>query len=114
MIAEELVKNDRAGRAIPFYEQAIQAAPDEVLYQIRLGVVHFRNRDYAKADAIFRTALARSPDSPVLHYLIGYTARAEGLFEEAAKSLTRSLELEPNNAAALSNLGFIAVERGQQ
>ena len=45
--------------------------------------------------------------------MIGYTARAEGLYDDAVKAFARSLELQPNNAAALSNLGFIAAERGQ-
>ena len=93
MIAEELVKNDRVSRAIPFYERAIKDTPDEAIYQIRLGIAPFRDRHYAKAEATFRTALARFPDSPVLYYLIGYTARAQGLFDEAAKALSRSLEV---------------------
>ena len=58
MIAEELLKNGRVDRAIPFTEQAATEAPGEPIYQIRLGVAHFRGRAYAKADATFRAALA--------------------------------------------------------
>src|SRR6185369_14733582 len=105
MIAEELVKNGRAERAVPVYEQAGRESPGEPIYQIRLGVAHFRGRAYAKAAETFRAALVRFPDSPVIYYLLGYTARAEGLYAEAVKAFARSLELQPDNAAALSNLG---------
>ena len=47
-----------------------------------------------------------------MHYLLGYVARAEGSFDFAQEQFQRSLELEPNNAAAYANLGFFAIERG--
>jgi Flp pilus assembly protein TadD len=45
--------------------------------------------------------------------LIGYAARAEGLYDEALVSFNRALVLQPDNADVITNLGYIASQRGE-
>lgn len=112
LIGEELLKNRKIAGAIPFYEKAVAGAAENALYQMRLGVAYFRVQRYNQARAIFTKLAEKSPKDFNLNYLKGYSARAEGLYDEAIAAFEKALTISPNNPEVLSNLGFIANERG--
>ncbi len=112
LIGEELLKNKKLSGSVPFYERASAQEPENSLYQIRLGIAYFRVQRYNQASAIFKVLVEKYPKNFNLNYLKGYTARAEGLYDEALVAFENALLISPNNAEVLSNLGFIANERG--
>jgi bifunctional DNase/RNase len=67
-------------------------------------------RDYARAGALARSALAHYPDFVLAHYLLGEVALAEGQWEEAAGAFRHVLEQYPGSLAAHEALRA-AVER---
>jgi len=113
MIGEELLKRNNAENAATFYQRALAQDATKLAYYIRLGVSQFRNQDYPASRATLTQAIARFPDNANLYYLIGYAARAEGLYDEAIDYFNRSLKVQPGNADVLTNLGYIASQRGQ-
>ena len=96
MIAEELVKNGRVDRCRTVLRTSCSPeAPAEPIYQIRLGVAHFRSRAYGKADETFRSALVRFRTVRCFTICLVTLPAPEGLYDEAAKAFNRSLELQP-------------------
>jgi tetratricopeptide (TPR) repeat protein len=68
--------------------------------------------DAAKAAAIFREALERSPNNPALHYGAGYAAYVLGRTDAAISSLKKAIEFDPSFAQAMLVLGQVAYAAG--
>jgi tetratricopeptide (TPR) repeat protein len=64
--------------------------------------------DAAKAAAIFREALERSPNDATLHYGAGYAAYALGRHDAAISALKRALEYDPQFVQAATLLAVVA------
>lgn len=68
--------------------------------------------DPAKAAAIFREALDRSPRNAALHFGAGYAAHLLGRRDAALSSLRKALEIDPEFASALILLAQVAYQSG--
>jgi len=68
--------------------------------QVRSGMVR-DHRPIEEAEAAARDLLARAPDRPYGHALLGFIAYERGLIGEAVHHLGAALEREPNDADAL-------------
>jgi len=47
-----------------------------------------------------------------VHYLVGYAARGQGLYDDAIAAFQRALAIQPDGVDVIANLGYIAYERG--
>jgi tetratricopeptide (TPR) repeat protein len=79
---------------------------------VESGVLALQAGDFDKAASIFADALRRTPNDPSLHMGAGVAAHMRGRDDEARKSLTRALELEPRLTQASLLLGEIAYGQG--
>ena len=72
------------------------------------GAMYERQKKYDLAEAEFRKVLASDPDNAgALNYL-GYMFAEAGIkLDEAAKLVSRALELDPQNGAYLDSLGWV-------
>jgi tetratricopeptide (TPR) repeat protein len=113
MMGEELLQEQKPEKAVPFYERAVAQDPSKLVYYMRLGVADFLSQRYSAASEVCISALKRFPDNARLLFLLGYTARAQGQYDDAISAFRRALTLEPDNANVLANLGYIAGQRGQ-
>jgi tetratricopeptide (TPR) repeat protein len=68
--------------------------------------------DPAKAAAIFREALDRSPRNAALHFGAGYAAHLLGRRDAAVASLRKAVEIDPEFASALFLLAQVAYAGG--
>jgi hypothetical protein len=68
--------------------------------------------DAAKAAAIFREALDRSPRNAALHYGAGYAAHLLGRRDAALSALRKAVEIDPVFASALFLLAQVAYASG--
>lgn len=68
--------------------------------------------DAAKAAAIFREALDRSPRNAALHFGAGYAAHLLGRRDAALSSLRKAVEIDPDFASALVLLAQVAYQSG--
>lgn len=80
----------------------------EDLYQIidKAGTFLIQSREYADGLELFRAAAERFPGVAEFHQGIGCCAGQEGLFNEAVAASQQAVQLDPANAAYLSDLGW--------
>jgi tetratricopeptide (TPR) repeat protein len=78
---------------------------DRIMFQ--LATVYESQKDYDKAESLFKEILKENPkDGPTLNYF-GYMLADRGIrLDEAVKYVQEALILEPNNPAYLDSLGW--------
>jgi tetratricopeptide (TPR) repeat protein len=83
-------------------------------FYFTLGSIYERQKEYDKAEGMFRKVLELSPKhAPTLNYC-GYMLADRGVrLEESLVLIKRAVELEPNNGAYLDSLGWAYFKLGQ-
>lgn len=70
---------------------------------IKLGSASFKKADYQMAARLFKTAIEKKQDSPVVHIAYGDSLFALGKFGEAAEAIVKGLEIYPKYAESHIN-----------
>ncbi len=103
----QLYNNDRVAEAVPRFQAAVQARPDQALYQAYLGwaqfVAHGSTHAETAREAI-RLALSLDPDLAEAHAMQGRLAATENDAATARACLQRSLELQPEQPETIDLL----------
>lgn len=96
------------------FRTAAGLPPEKAEAYINLaGVLRAQNKQ-AEAESVMRQAIKRMPDSALLHIYYGAMLSQLHRQAEAEAEMREALRLDPDNAAALNNLGYSMVERGEK
>ena len=92
-------------------EKILRRAEDRKLdserVKFQLGTVYERQKDFDKAELLFKEVLKGNPKNAVVLNYIGYMLADRGIrLEEAVKYVEEALALDPNNGAYLDSLGW--------
>jgi len=100
-----LVAEGRAREAIPHLESALSRSPDLWPAYAQLGKAYADERDYAKAEAVLRRALAHDSDGAV-HYQLGMVLRSEGKTAQALQAFAQvsAIKEEKDGVASQATL----------
>jgi len=100
-----LVAEGRAREAIPHLESALSRSPDLWPAYAQLGKAYANERDYAKAEAVLRRALAHDSDGSV-HYQFGMVLRSEGKTAQALQAFAqvRAIKEEKDGVASQATI----------
>ena len=100
-----LVAEGRAREAIPHLESALSRSPDLWPAYAQLGKAYANERDYAKAEAVLRRALAHDSDGAV-HYQFGMVLRSEGKTAQALQAFAQvsAIKEEKDGVASQATL----------
>jgi tetratricopeptide (TPR) repeat protein len=106
-LAETLQDASRRDEADQVLADAAQRFPKDVTVPFQRGALLEQRKDYARAEAAFRDALARDPlHAPSLNYL-GYMLAERGeRLDEAVTLVERALTIDPENGSYLDSLGW--------
>ncbi|MGH9870589.1 MAG: tetratricopeptide repeat protein [Candidatus Polarisedimenticolia bacterium] len=99
--------------AIQALTKAQELRPDDVATLVRLGNLLVES-DPQRASALFRRALALSPDNARAHAGLGHAARAAGRPDEAMASYEAALRVAPSYAEAHYALAMLLAARGDR
>jgi len=77
------------------------------------GATVSRNRDYASAVTIWRTAAAARPGNHRAHGNLGKALQEQGDLDEAIAHYHQALAIQPDYSEALNNLGSALLRRGR-
>lgn len=113
LLAVVYEKIGRYDNAIPAMRLAIRLEPDSENYRFQYGLL-LTNAD-APAAAIIRIeeALKSFPNSPRLLLARGIAELKNGRNNDAANTIAKAIELDPNFAQAYAYLGVVNVQIGQ-
>lgn len=104
-------------QAVATLEKAVaQVKPEPGYWSLyyRRGVAYERNKEWAKAEADFRQALALYPEQPMVLNYLGYSLVDRGLnLDEAFKMLRRAVELRPTDGYIVDSLGWAYYKLGR-
>ena len=97
-----LVAEDRAGEAIPHLELAIRSKPDLWPAYPQLGRAYAMEKNYVRAEAVLRRALAHDADGST-HYQLGLVLRSDGKTAEAAQEFAKVAAIKNEKLAGPSS-----------
>ncbi|MFC5864991.1 tetratricopeptide repeat protein [Acidicapsa dinghuensis] len=100
------------GQAMPYLLKYHTLRPQDPNGLLALGDASFRAKDYDTALTWLRQAVVHPATAAEAHYYLGRIARLQGNISEATGELKDSLQLLPNQASVLAELGQIAVSKG--
>jgi tetratricopeptide (TPR) repeat protein len=109
----ELEKNspEEARRA---YHQALLLDPSMTEAHINLGRLYHQAREFDKAEAHYRAAIARACDDALAHFNLAVLLEDRGRTGEAIDAYRQALDNDPNFADAHYNLALIFEARGRR
>jgi len=88
------------------------SAPEHPVTYEEAGDV-FRQGHYEQAAHLFERYVVRKPDNEWGHYMLGIASWKAGDRAAAERALRGALEIDPDNAKALTNLGRVLLEEGR-
>jgi Tfp pilus assembly protein PilF len=81
---------------------------------LTLGVLTWRQSGmYADLETLWRTTLARNPNSYLAHESLGDVLLRKGHVDEAMAQFQKALEIQPDYLKARNSLGNVFLEKGQ-
>jgi cytochrome c-type biogenesis protein CcmH/NrfG len=86
------------------WDAAVKANPDDPATLVNAGEFLLGQRDFAKAESLFRHAVELDANNTAAHLGLGLTAAARDRFDAALPHFRRALELAPDSAAIMIDL----------
>jgi len=96
--------------AFAHFRKATEIDSGYVVSLLNQAVVYLDSGAYDKALTVLEQAAKAKPDDPDVHVALGVAFRGVKRFDDAATSYNRSLELHPDYAPALYNLGVLYMD----
>jgi tetratricopeptide (TPR) repeat protein len=92
-------------------EKILQRAEDRKLdserLKFQLATIYEKQKDFDKAESVFKEVLKDNPKNAVVLNYIGYMLADQGVrLQEAVKYVQEALAIDPNNGAYLDSLGW--------
>lgn len=110
LLGTALQRAQQPAAAIPAFERALALKADFVLAHRDLAKALHDIGQHARAKAALNAAVAIDPRLPDLHLFLGNIALHEMELDAALSSYDRVLEIDPDNAAALSNRAQVLLQ----
>jgi len=100
-------RSGEIGKAIGYFEQAIQLDRDHFIALENLGSAYRQQKRYPEARQALERALAIKPQDPEANYNLGMVFAQADDTSKAYEYLTKALAARPNYPEALNNLGIL-------
>jgi tetratricopeptide (TPR) repeat protein len=104
--ALDLQKSGKLEEALPMYEKALEADPQDYKALLATGLAAYGKRDYKKAAERLQELLLYYPGDMIARTCLAYTKLQMGEINTATDSFWKILADEPGNAAAMIGLGW--------
>jgi len=113
-IAFSLAREDKNAEALAELQRLAAARPDDALIKINvLTQLLAMDRHRESLSLLDDPVLAPMQGQFIGHYLKGLALEGLEQWPEAEAELTKALELQPDNAELLNNLGYLLINQGK-
>jgi rhomboid protease GluP len=100
-------------KAAAAFEQITHLLPDDLSAQYDLGLAYGAAGDHEKARQVFARLTHLDPGADEYWLLLGSSLRQLKRWDEAEVALEHAAQINPSNAAALRELGWLRLDRDQ-
>ena len=102
-----VLKQDKVAEAIKQLEQLGAKAPQLEFIYTNLGLAHFKQKDYEKAEKAFQQAVFLNDQDAIAYNHLGIVHRIQGNFDEANRAYQTAIDINSKYAQAHLNLGIL-------
>ncbi len=119
-LASMLKEMGKSDAAVQLLDQGLKRNPDNILLQSKLGIVLADSGRWQRAIPILERCVSKEDFDPEKFNFLGIAYYHGGDFAKALQNYGRALELDPDNASVLNNIGgvhlalFLRDRRGQE
>ena len=106
-LGDLLVKLGRYGEAQSEIESLVDSLPRDPRVWLKLGAIHYEQKQYDKAVAAFRQAVSLEPGNMRTRYYLATALMDSGKDDEARSELEKILKADPRSVDARVQLGFL-------
>ena len=107
----EMAKGDLAGAKKDF-QKVLTLAPDNMATTINLGLVAYRQKQYAEAERLLKKAVRAQPEVGLGWLVLGVVFYDQEKLDAALAALAQAALLEPKNASVHHYLGVTVGKKG--
>ena len=111
--AQSMIQAGRQKEALDIAKSLVADRPDDIAAINTLVWAHASLEQLAAAQEVLRDGLRRYPDEPRLHQMMANAHLQQGDADAARRHLERVIELDPDNARALEELGWLLARMGR-
>jgi predicted CXXCH cytochrome family protein len=111
-LAEGLSAAGEAARALPYFEQAVQHAPDSAILLRKLGSAQMDASQLSKAEATLRRVTAMATDDAGAWGMLGQVLWREGRNTEAIETFRKAIAADPELPELHNSLGTLLLSKG--
>ena len=111
--AQSMIQAGRQEEALKIAEKLVAERPDDIAAINTLVWANAALERFTQAQAVLRDGLQRYPDEPRLHQMMANAHLQQGDADSARHHLGRVIELAPDNARALEELGWLLAREGR-
>jgi len=109
-----LMEQYKSVDAVKEFEEVVRLAPDWITGRLNLGIALLntqKNEDLIRAEKELKWVIERTPDNPYAHYALGMLFRHIGLFDDAIVQFQEVLKIDPEDADAHYQVGFLMMKK---
>lgn len=107
-----LFESQQFAEAAPAFQEALKAIPEDITLNYKLAQSYQKSEQYEKAEEVYLMLTEISPkDRAAYHNTIVLMYDEAKLPEKAVAAATQLVELDPNNAEAQFNLGYMLIKQ---
>jgi Tfp pilus assembly protein PilF len=99
---------DSAAAAVQ-YQKALAADPNNLPALLGYAALHDGQREYGDADKLYQEAIKRHPKDASVYNDRGLSYQRRGHLDEAARSLAKAIELQPDKPLYRNNMATVLV-----
>jgi tetratricopeptide (TPR) repeat protein len=100
--------------AVALYEEILRRRPTHAAASINLGTIHYNQRDFVKAEELYRTATICDPEYALAFFDLGNVLDEMKRLDEAIEAYQRAVALVPQYADAHYNLALAYERQGER
>ena len=100
-------RESNTGRAIEFFQRALQIDPAHLIALMNLGNAYRQQKEWLEAKKTLQRAFDIAPDDPEVNYSLGMVCAQLEESDRAEEYLKRAVSLRPVYPEALNNLGVL-------
>lgn len=107
-----LAKRGNYQRALAYFEEVMQGAPDYALAYANIGFCHYKLGATGDAQRAYEQAQELDPTDPETYYDLGCIHHGQGQRNAALECFREALRLQPNHAEAYTAMEQVRIELG--